>query len=50
MILMEKEYIKVNKNAYNMFAPQHANIHYKIGKHDLTDDDWAKLLIVEKKD
>ena len=41
---MEKEYIKVNKNAYNIFAPQHANRHDKIGKYDLTDDDWTELL------
>jgi len=41
---MEKEYIKVNKNAYNIFAPQHANRHDKIGKYDLTDGDWTELL------
>ena len=41
---MEKEYIKVNKNAYNIFAAQHANRHDKIGKYDLTDGDWTELL------
>lgn len=41
---MEKEYIKVNKNAYNVFASQHAQRHNKIGKYDLTDADWINLL------
>lgn len=44
---MEKEYIQVNKKAYNKFAIQHANRHKKIGKYDLTDEDWVKLLSEE---
>lgn len=42
--MLEKEYIQVNKNAYNLFANQHADRHNKIGKYDLTDEDWVKLL------
>lgn len=41
---MEKKYIEVNKKAYNEFAIQHLNRHRKIGKYDLTDEDWVKLL------
>lgn len=41
---MEKEYIQINKKAYNEFANQHADRHNKIGKYDLTDEDWVKLL------
>lgn len=44
---MEKEYIQVNRKAYNDFAAQHSNRHKKIGKYDLTDDDWVKLLSEE---
>lgn len=44
---MEKEYIKINKKAYNTFAVQHADRHKKIGKYDLTDEDWIKLLSEE---
>lgn len=36
---MEKEYIQVNKKAYNEFATQHNDRHKKIGK-----EDWVKLL------
>ena len=41
--MLEKEYIQVNKNAYNLFANQHADRHNKIGKYDLTDEDWVNL-------
>lgn len=41
---MEKEYINVNKLAYNKFAAQHINRHNKISKYDLTDENWIKLL------
>ena len=44
---MEKEYIQVNKKAYNTFAIQHANRHKIIGKYELTDADWVKLLSEE---
>lgn len=40
----EKEYIKVNREAYNKFAPQHKNRHDNISKYDLTDEDWVELL------
>ncbi len=41
---MEKEYIKVNRQAYDLFAKQHAERQDKIGKYDLTDDEWVNLL------
>lgn len=41
---MEKEYIKINRKAYNDFAIQHAERHKKISKYDLTDEDWINLL------
>lgn len=41
---MEKEYIKINRKAYDDFAIQHAERHKKQGKYDLTDEDWIKLL------
>ena len=44
---MEKEYIQINKKAYNECAIQHANRHKKISKYDLTDEDWVKLLSEE---
>lgn len=40
----EKEYIKVNREAYNKFAPQHKSRHDNISKYDLTDEDWVELL------
>ena len=43
-MMKEKEYIKVNREAYNRFAPQHKDRHDKISKYDLTDDDWEELL------
>jgi len=41
---LEKEYINVNKEAYNTFASQHLERHKQIGKYDLTDEDWKRLL------
>lgn len=41
---MKENYIDVNKEAYNIFASQHAERHNKIGKYDLTDEEWKKIL------
>lgn len=41
---MEKEYIKINRKAYDEFAKQHIERHNNLSKYDLTDDDWKKLL------
>lgn len=41
---MDKEYVRVNKEAYDKFASMHADRHNKIGKYDLTDDNWVRLL------
>lgn len=41
---MEQEYIKVNKEAYNKFADQHAQRHETVGKYDLTDEEWKKII------
>ena len=42
---MEKEYININRKAYNEFAKQHNERHNNLSKYDLTDDDWKKILI-----
>ena len=42
---MAREYINVNKKAYDKFAKQHVERHNNLSKYDLTDDDWKKLLI-----
>ena len=41
---MEKEYINVNRKAYDKFAKQHIERHNNLSKYDLTDGDWKKLL------
>ncbi len=41
---MEPEYITVNRKAYDKFADQHAKRHEEVGKYDLTDGQWKKIL------
>lgn len=41
---MEQEYIKVNREAYDTFAPQHAKRHEVIGKYNITDEQWCDIL------
>lgn len=43
----KKDYIKVNKEAYNKFAIQHNDRHTNISKYDLTDEEWVKILSSE---
>lgn len=44
---MEKEYIKVNREAYDVFAPQHNKRHINMGKDDVSDDEWVEILTKE---
>lgn len=41
---LEKEYIEVNRKAYNDFARQHAERHNESGKYDLSDEEWIKIM------
>lgn len=41
---MEKDYINVNKKAYNEVALQHVERHNNIGKYEPTDEAWKILL------
>lgn len=42
--MLEKEYIRVNRKAYNEFAIQHLERHNNISKYELSDEEWEILL------
>lgn len=41
---MEKEYIKINRDAYNKFAIQHNRRTTKPSKYELSDKDWENII------
>ena len=41
---MEKEYIKINRDAYNKFAIQHNKRTTRPSKYELSDKDWKNII------